>query len=119
MNVFLSETETHVREAIRVLIEQDEGICITGEAEDMESMLLQVCVKPPDLILLDWNMRGLRHSRLIHALRRFCPKVRILAMGLNLQDKERALALGADAFLSKTELPEQFMNQIYTKENDG
>lgn len=112
MKIFLSEGETHVREAIRVLIEQDERLEITGEADHVESMLLQVCGNPPDVILLDWNLRGMRHARVITALRQYCPQVSIFALGLNSQDRERALALGVDSYLSKMTLPEQFIQQM-------
>jgi two-component system, NarL family, response regulator DegU len=115
MKIFLSESEKHVREAMRVLIEQDGRLCITGEADHMESLLLQVCTNPPDIILLDWNMRGMRHARVIPDLQKHCPDIRIIAMGLNPQDAERAYALGVDSFLVKTELPEHFMGKIWAE----
>jgi len=119
MRIFLSESEKHVREAVRFLIEQDGRFCITGEADHVESMLAQVCSNPPDLILLDWNMRELRPARIIAALRNLFPEIRIIALGIDVQDKARAISLGFDDFISKVELPEQFLSKLLDTEIDN
>ncbi|MBN2502472.1 MAG: response regulator transcription factor [Anaerolineales bacterium] len=107
--VFLAEGENHVREALRLLLEQREGFQITGEASHAESLLAQACQQPPNVILLDWNLPGLHPQRLLAALHQHCPTTLILATGVRMEQANAARDLGVDAFLSKQLPPDEFI----------
>ena len=81
-SVFLAEGEKHVREALCLLLEHQVDFVIAGEASHAESLLAQVCQAPPDVILLDWNLPGLHHQRLLAELREYCPATRILVISV-------------------------------------
>lgn len=112
MQVFIADSQSHVRYALRLLFEQHEKFGISGEASNPESLLSQVCINPPGLILLDWNLPGLRHRQLINALRRTLPETIILVTSANSLNHHNALTSGADGFILKNLPPDQFLLAI-------
>lgn len=110
--IFLAEGEKHVLEALRLILENQVEFKITGEAGHPESLLAQVCQQPPDVILLDWNLPGIHHQRLLQTLRIHCPHTCILATSVQPEQRKIALELGADAFLSKQSPPDQFLTEL-------
>jgi len=112
ISFLLAESENHVREAIRLMIEFQEGLEIVGEASSTESLLVQACKQPPDIILLDWNLTATHHQRLVTALRKCCPDAVIIAMSIRTESQKTALEMGVDAFLLKNLPPEEFIEAI-------
>jgi DNA-binding NarL/FixJ family response regulator len=111
-SIFLAESEKHVREALRLILEHHAGFMVIGEANHAESLLAQVCQHPPDVILLDWNLPGLHHQRLTAVLRKHCPTTRILATSVRPEHAKTAFEFGVDAFLLKQLLPDQFLTKL-------
>lgn len=112
ISVLLAESENHVREAIRLMIEFLEDLEITGEVSTPEGLLIQVCRQTPDIILLDWNMPAIHHQRLLIAVKECCPRAVIIAMSVRPESQNTALEMGADAFVLKNLPPEEFIGAI-------
>ncbi|GAB4461750.1 MAG: hypothetical protein Kow0070_19830 [Anaerolineales bacterium] len=110
--IFLAEGERHVLDALRLLLEQQEGIQILGAAQSAESLLTQVCKNAPDVILLDWNLPGLHPQRLIPALRDCCPAAKLVALSVKPEHEQAAAEYGLDGFLSKQLSPEEFLASL-------
>ena len=110
--IFLADSEKHVRAALSLMLEHQGNFAIVGEANHAESLLAQVCHKPPDVILLDWNLPGLHPQRLLRALRQYCPATTILASSVRPEDQKICGELGVDAFLLKQLPPEQFFSAL-------
>jgi len=115
--IFLAEGEKHVRDALRLILEHQSDFAIMGEASTAENTLAKVCQLPPDVILLDWNLPGLHHQRLLSALRQCCPETLILATSVRPEQEEAAINLGANAFLLKQLPPDQFMAMLLAAVN--
>lgn len=111
-SIFLAEGEQHVRKALHLLLDYQEGFVITGEAGNPESLMAQVCTQPPDLLLLDWELPGLHHTRLIETVRQYCPQILIVALGIRPEDQVMALARGVDQFILKNLFPEDFLSSL-------
>jgi DNA-binding NarL/FixJ family response regulator len=119
--IFLAEGETHVSEALRLLIEQRTEIKVVGEARSAESLLAQVCHRAPNVILLDWSLPGLHPQRLIRALRECCPAATLVALSVKPEDEKTAKEHGLDGFISKQLSAESFiaaLNQIFSRSNN-
>ena len=58
MRILLADNQSKVRFALRALLEQQPGLTIVGEAAEAGDALLQVEAVRPDLVLLDWDLRG-------------------------------------------------------------
>ncbi len=99
--IFLAESEKHVLDALRLIIEQRTEIKIVGKARSVESLLAQVCRQAPDIILLDWNLPGIQPQRLIRTLRERCPTTTLAALSVKPEDEKAAKEYGLDGFISK------------------
>jgi DNA-binding response OmpR family regulator len=82
------------------------------EAANAEALLIQTEATRPDLILLDWELPGLAAVGSLSALRRMRPTLSVIALSGRARVRRAALAAGADAFVSKTDLPERLLAAI-------
>ena len=75
-----------------------------SEAADGHAALAAVAAERPDLVFMDWRMPGLdglEATRLLRAGAGWQPKVVMLTASAFEEEKQQALAAGADAFLRK------------------
>lgn len=112
MRVLLADQESKVRSALRLLLKQEAGLNVMGEAAKAEDLLAQMETSCPDLVLLDWELPGLRTSRMLPALRERCPKVRVIILSARPEARGAALAAGADTFVSKGDPPERLLAAV-------
>lgn len=114
MQVLVADDQAEIRTALKLLIEQEPGFGVVGEVADADVLMSRIRATQPDLLMLDWELSGLRSidscidsgRRLISALRALCPGLRVLAMSGQPEARRKALAAGADAFASKGDPPE-------------
>jgi DNA-binding NarL/FixJ family response regulator len=112
MRVLLADDRRKVRSALRLLLEQGPGLSVVGEVIEAKDLLAQVQVTHPDLVLLDWELPGLRTDGLLPTLRRACPDLCIIALSGRPEARRTALAAGVDAFVSKGDPPERLLAAI-------
>jgi DNA-binding NarL/FixJ family response regulator len=112
MRVLLADNQPKVRFALRALLEQRPGLQVIGEAVDASDLLAQASAARPDLVLLDWKLRGLAAVDLVPALRQVCPDVYVIALSGQSEARRVALDAGADAFVSKIDSPERLLAVI-------
>ena len=112
MRVLLADDQTKVRSALRLLLEQQPGLSVVGEAAEAEDLLAQVEATQPDLVLLDWELPGLRTDDRLSALRTLCPQLKVIALSGQPEARRAALAAGADAFVSKGDPPERLLAAV-------
>ena len=112
MRVLLADDQTKVRSALRLLLEQEPGLSVIGEAAKAENLLAQVEATQPDLVLLDWELPGLRTDDRLSALRTLCPLLKVIALSGQLEARRAALAAGAEAFVSKGDPPERLLTTL-------
>lgn len=104
MRVLIVDDMAAVREALRMLLSEEPGVTVVGEATDGEDALRQVAALRPDLVLMDLEMP--RYGGLL-AIRELClhPRPpRIVAMSVYGTDeaaRARALAAGATLVVEK------------------
>ena len=113
MRVLLADDQSKVRSALRLLLEQEPGMSVVGEAAEAEDLLAQVRAVHPDLVLLDWELPGLQAANpVLPTLRALCPHLSVIALSGRPGARRAALAAGADAFVSKGDPPEQLMAAV-------
>ena len=113
LQIFIADDNLNVCHALCLLLEQD-GFSLVGEASDAESLLAQVCVAPPDVILLDWELPGLRAQRLIPTLREYYSDTKVVALSVRSDAEQTALAIGADAFVSKVNPSDELLAVLHS-----
>jgi DNA-binding NarL/FixJ family response regulator len=104
----LADNQARVRFALRALLDQQPGLTVVGEADEAGDTLSQVEVVRPDLVLLDWDLRGLTTAWL-PVLRKARPDLIVVALSARPEMRQAALEAGADAFISKTNPPERLL----------
>ena len=90
---------------MRILLEQQPGWQVAGEAADALELLTMLDHSKPDLVLIDWQLPGLSHRELLKLLRLAYPHLFLISLSGRSELRQAALAAGADMFVSKTEPP--------------
>lgn len=110
MHVLIADDQAWLRLAIRLFLEQEPGVELIREVCDVPALLQDARVAHSDLILLDWELPGLKtpnaHKQLIADLRATNPQVFIVALSGQPEPAGLALAAGVDLFVSKGGPPE-------------
>jgi DNA-binding NarL/FixJ family response regulator len=116
MKICIADGQSRVRYALRILLEQQPGWQVTGEAANARELGERVRCDAPDVVLLDCELPGLPLEALLSALRRARPKLRVISLSGRYELRQAALEAGADAFASKAEPPEKLIHLILTFE---
>jgi DNA-binding NarL/FixJ family response regulator len=113
MRVLLADDQAWLRSAIRLLLEQESDIEIIGEVAEVKSLLAKAGVTCPHLVLLDWELPGMTpgsaRRQVLAALHAVCPHVHVIVLSGQPEAGYKALAAGADYFVSKADPPESLL----------
>jgi len=119
MRIFIADSQPRVRYGLRVLLEQQPGWRVVGEAGDAQELLELVYDTCPDLLLLDYELPGMASAEILAQLQQTCPALRVIAMSGHDELRQVALEAGASSFASKTESPEKLViliHELHTNE---
>jgi len=114
VRILLADDQVQVRSALRLLLEQYPDLSVIGEAGEATGLISQVQMGCTDLVLLDWELPGLPMGDLLARLRQLCPDLMVIALSGRGEAHRSALAVGADAFVSKGEPPEQLLSAVHS-----
>jgi len=112
MRILLSDDQTQVRFALRMLLERQPGVEIVGETVAAGELLDRAKATCPDVVLVSWELPGLGERDSLSALRQGCPDLIVIALSGRPEARRAALEAGADAFVSKTDPPERLLALI-------
>jgi DNA-binding NarL/FixJ family response regulator len=122
MRVLLADGHARARRALRMFIAEVPGLRIVGEVSEADTLLREALILQPDVILLDWELRGLPAGKLISALRGLNLSARVIVLSWRAESERGALAAGADGFVSKASGPEPLLavlRRTTDEERDG
>jgi DNA-binding NarL/FixJ family response regulator len=118
MKILLADAHHEVRTALRLVLEQEPGIHVVGEARSTLELFSQLTNECPHVVLLDTDLPGLQMSRrvtrsplgeLVEILHKLCPALRVIGLSsLPSAEKDCALAK-ADAFFCKSDPPDALL----------
>ena len=114
LQILIADKNRDSRSALALLLETRLGATIVGEAFTMESLLGQAAITHPDIVLLDWELPGKPEADRIVVVRSVSPGVRVIV--ISARPESAALAVGADAFINKTDPPERILTVLERKE---
>jgi DNA-binding NarL/FixJ family response regulator len=81
---------------------------VVGEAADWSTTLAQVPVSHIDMLVVDWDLLYGAPGAALEELREVCPAALVVVLISHLDARHQAaLSAGADAFISKDEMPER------------
>jgi DNA-binding NarL/FixJ family response regulator len=112
LNILIGDASPRVRFGLRLLLEQQPGWRVAGEAEDAQALLEAVRCGCPDLVLLDWELPGMPAEELLSVIRQACPRLWVIFMSGKAELRQMALQAGADIFAYKADPPEKLLGLI-------
>lgn len=103
LRVVIADDHSVVRRGLRQLLEDEEGLEIVAEAEDLDGARRYVLGHKPDVLVLDLNMPGGRVLDAIPGLRAEAPDTQIVVLTMrdDLAFVQEALGAGALAYVLK------------------
>lgn len=120
MRVLLADSRPSVRLALRLVLEQQPAqFAVVGEVADIETLLRDIDVVRPDLILLEWELPGRigtygTRADVLRTLHTRVPGVIVIALSAGFESRKAALAAGADALVSKSDPPDTVLTTLET-----
>lgn len=112
LNILIGDAQPRVRFGLHVLLEEQPGWRVAGEAIDAQALLDRICGGCPDLVLLDWELPGMSAEELLATIRRACPDLRVIFMSGKDELRDAALQAGADVFAYKADPPGKLLRLI-------
>lgn len=110
IRVFLADSQTEVRSAMRLLL-QDLNMQVVGDAADWPTALSEAFGTQPDMLVVDWDLIPLHTS--LQELRATCPAAVVIVLISHLDArKQAALSAGADSFISKGDTPDRVAERL-------
>lgn len=112
MSILIGDARPRVRFGLRVLLEEQPGWQVAGEAPDAQALLALIGRCCPDLVLLDWELPGLPARELLAAIRHACPDLWVVCMSGRDELRQAVLRAGADVFAYKADPPGKLLQLI-------
>ena len=116
VSVLIADSRLHARSAMRLLLAQEPGVVVVGEAADVDEAVSAVVACCPDVVLFDWDLPrqspGQDPNSAVSKLRAALPGLFVIALSGQPEARQEALAAGADAFVSKGDPPEKLLEAV-------
>jgi DNA-binding NarL/FixJ family response regulator len=114
VRVLLADDDAHVRSALRLLLEQEADVEVVGESDAAEQLVDDAKRVEAGVVLLDWDLPGLRTNGLLVKMRAELPLARLIALSGKPEQRLDALRAGVDAFVCKGDAPETLLDTLRT-----
>jgi len=110
--VYLADAKPEERAALRLML-VDLNMEVVGEAADWPTTLAQAPIRRTDMLLVDWDLLPDARTAALDELRKVCPAALVIVLISHLDARQQAaLSAGADAFISKSEMPERVAERL-------
>jgi two-component system invasion response regulator UvrY len=109
VRILIADSRSKVRFALRALLEDDAEFHVSGEAANAGDLLVRAESSQPDVVLVDWELKGAVPEELLASLREACPDARIVVLSTRPEAGRAAIEAGADAFVSKAAPPDMLL----------
>lgn len=112
--VLVADDHAIVREGLKRILENQEGIEVAGEATNGHEVLERVREGGFDILMLDLSMPGKSGIELIKQVKDESPKLRVLVLTMHEEDQYavRAIRAGASGYLTKESAPGQLVSAL-------
>lgn len=103
IRVFLTDDHTILRDGLKYLLADEEGIEVVGEAENGHQLLKEAKKTSPDVVVVDISMPILGGLDAAQRLKKILPKAKILILTMHTDETyvHQAFKSGASGFLVK------------------
>ncbi len=110
--VFIADAKSEERSALRLLL-LDLKMEVVGEAADWSTTFANAPISRMDMLLVEWELLPPSPNIALGELRKECPGALVIVLISHLDARQQAaLSAGADAFISKNEMPERVAERL-------
>jgi DNA-binding NarL/FixJ family response regulator len=109
--VLIADDHPIVRQGLRRLIEQEEDLCVCGEAESVREAKAAIRELHPDVVIVDISLRQGDGIELVKDTRAHHPAMPLLVLSMHDEAiyAERMLSAGANGYIMKQAAGDQFL----------
>jgi len=114
--VFVADDHPIIRQGMVLLISQDPGLMVCGQAEKPSEVLRTIPKAQPDIAILDLSFgEGIEGLQLVRQLRENYPKLFILVLSMHDESvfAERLLRAGANGYIMKQEAADKILTAVH------
>lgn len=115
VRVLIVDDQEAFRSAARLVVGLTDGFAVVGEAETGEDGVQMASELRPDLVLMDMNLPGIDGPEATRQIITALPETRVIGLSTYEEFKQRALAAGAVAFISKSDFEPGLLIQTWTE----
>lgn len=111
--LYISTATPNENSPLRLIL-LDTDLEVIGESADWFTTVVEVPVNHVDMLLLDWDLLPINSpGAALYDLRKTCPSM-LIVIFISQQDaqKQAALSIGADMFITKGEKPERMAERL-------
>jgi two-component system, NarL family, invasion response regulator UvrY len=114
IRVLLADDHVIVRSGLRRIIEDAGDMHVVAEAADGREAIQQTHETLPDVAVIDISMPGLDGLEVVSQLRHYYAKLPLLILTMHEEEQYvvRAIAAGANGYITKRSAPEQLVKAI-------
>jgi two-component system invasion response regulator UvrY len=114
IRILLADDHFIVRSGLRRIVEDAGDMEVVAEAADGREAIEQTHLTMPDVAVIDISMPGLDGLEVISQLRHHYPKLPLLILTMHEEEQYvvRAIAAGANGYITKRSAPEQLVKAI-------
>ena len=109
MNILLAVEQANLRLAIELLLNEEPGVKVVGEASESEGLRALIMTTQPDLAILDSDLPGQSFTELLAEIKAQDDAPRLIVLARDPGNRQRVLEAGADAFVVKGDPPEKLI----------
>jgi len=112
VKVLIVDDQLRARQSLKALLATWPLIGETHEAINGQEAIHRIEQAQPDLVLMDVRMPVMDGLQATRYIKRHWPQIKVIVLSMYGDCQVDALAAGADAFMSKGELPENVLDRI-------
>lgn len=113
MRILLADEQDRVRHALKVLLAQQSGVEVAGEAAAAADLVIQMQAVQPEVVILDWELPGLTGLEGLAELRKVCPSAELIVLSSRMDDRKAVQAAKATVFICKSDPPEKLLTAVW------
>src|SRR5450759_3488544 len=114
IKVAIVDDDEGIRTSLATLIHRAAAVKLTGDYPDAETALKEIPRNPPDVVLMDINLPGIKGPECVRQLKRQLPAVQFLMLTVY-EDSDslfNSLKAGASGYLLKRTTPARLLEAI-------
>jgi len=115
VNIVLVDDHVLVRDGIKALLEEEEGVSVIGEASDGFDALELLKHQQPDLLIVDIKMPKMNGIELVRAVKKNYTQIKTLMLSMHNSEEYvlNSIEAGADGYLLKGANKLEFLKALH------